>query len=141
MKTNKTLPTDASVLSFIATLPDEQKRSDALHLVELMTAVTGFPAVLWGGSIIGFGSYHYQYDSGHQGDAPLVGFSPRTAAISLYFSQSLTDREALLARFGKHKTGKACVYVKRLSDVNEEILKQLCIESINDLQARYPAAK
>lgn len=125
MSEQKTLPTDDSVAAFLAAVPDARRREDAERLCALMTEVTGEPAVMWGGSIIGFGAYHYRYASGHEGDAPVVGFSPRAKALSLYLSTDLSRHQATLDRLGKHKLGKGCLYVTRLSDVDETVLAEL----------------
>lgn len=122
---NKTQPTDASVAAFVTGLADERQRADSERLIALMSEVTGEPATMWGPSIIGFGSYHYRYASGREGDAPLVGFSPRKTALTLYASADEDARAELLARLGPHKVGKGCVYVKRLSDVDEQALADL----------------
>jgi len=122
---NKTQPTDASVAAFVAGIPDPRQRADSERLIALMSEVTGEPATMWGPSIIGFGSYHYRYASGREGDAPLVGFSPRKTALTLYASADEEVRADLLARLGPHKVGKGCVYVKRLSDVDEQALADL----------------
>jgi Domain of unknown function (DU1801) len=122
---NKTQPTEASVAAFVAGLADERQQADSQRLIGLMSEVTGEPATMWGPSIIGFGSYHYRYASGREGDAPLVGFSPRKTAITLYTSADDGVRADLLARLGPHKVGKGCVYVKRLSDVDEQALADL----------------
>ncbi len=122
---NKTQPTEAPVAAFVAGLADERRRADSERLIALMTAVTGEPATMWGPSIIGFGSYHYRYASGREGDAPLASFSPRKSALTLYVSAGEDTRAGLLARLGPHTTGKSCVYVKRLSDVDEQALVEL----------------
>ena len=122
---NKTQPSDASVAAFVAGIADERRRCDSERLIALMSEVTGEPATLWGPSIIGFGSYHYRYASGREGDAPLVGFSPRKTALTLYASADEGVRAELLARLGPHKVGKSCVYVKRLADVDEQALADL----------------
>jgi len=122
---NKTQPTGGSVAAFVAGLADERRRADSERLIALMSELTGEPATMWGPSIIGFGSYHYRYASGREGDAALVGFSPRKAALSLYVSAEEGVRADLLARLGPHKVGKGCVYVKRLSDVDERVLADL----------------
>jgi hypothetical protein len=122
---NKTQPTDASVAAFVAGIPDQRQRADSERLIALMSEVTGEPATMWGPSIIGFGSYHYRYASGREGDAPLVGFSPRKTALTLYASADEEVRADLLARLGPHKVGKGCVYLKRLSDVDEQALADL----------------
>ncbi|ASF38263.1 hypothetical protein CEH05_03700 [Halobacillus halophilus] len=133
----KTKENDESVLAFIETVEKPKKREDAYRLLDIFTETTGHEAKMWGSSIIGFGSYHYKYASGHEGDAPLVGFSPRKAKISLYFSPGETRREELLKKFGKHTTGKACVYINNVEDINEEVLKELIRASINHLQSLY----
>ncbi|MNG19807.1 hypothetical protein D3C84_1040090 [compost metagenome] len=103
-----------------------------------MQEETGFEPKMWGPSIIGFGSYHYKYASGHEGDAPLAGFSPRKAAISLYVYLSEENREELLSKFGKHRTAKSCIYVKKLSDIDVEILKEMVSASVEYLLKLYP---
>jgi Domain of unknown function (DU1801) len=135
----KTKETDHSVIEFIEAIESEKKKQDAYELLNLFTETTGYEAKMWGGSIIGFGSYHYKYASGHEGDAALVGFSPRKAKISLYFAPGETKREELLKKFGKHTTGKACVYINKLADVDTEVLKELIKESIAFLQEIYPS--
>ena len=134
----KTKETDSTVMEFIERVENLKKREDAYRLLDLFTEATGFEAKMWGPSIIGFGRYHYKYDSGLEGDAPLVGYSPRKAKISLYFATGDTEREHLLARFGKHTTGKACVYINKVADIDEEILKELIKQSVMFLQEKYP---
>lgn len=134
----KTKETDHSVIEFIDSVESPKKREDAYKLLDLFSQTTGFEAKMWGPSIIGFGSYHYKYESGHEGDAPLVGFSPRKAKISLYFATGDTKREELLKNLGKHTSGKACVYINKVADVNEEVLKELILQSITFLNAMYP---
>ncbi|WP_223556870.1 MULTISPECIES: DUF1801 domain-containing protein [Lysinibacillus] len=134
----KTKETDDSVIEFIENVDHPKKREDAYRLVDIFTEVTGHEAKMWGPSIIGFGSYHYKYESGHEGDAPLVGFSPRKAKISLYFAPGDNERDQLLQEFGKHTTGKACVYINKLADVDEEVLKSLIKQSVSFLQKTYP---
>lgn len=131
MATLKTQFTEESVTDFINSFADtEQKKKDSFELVELMRKVSGFEPKMWGASIIGFGNYHYKYASGHEGDAPILGFSPRKAAISLYVFTSLEEQEHLLNDLGKFKMGKACIYVKKLSDINENVLINLCKTTI-----------
>lgn len=113
-------------------------REDAYRLLDIFTETTGYPAKMWGPSIIGFGSYHYKYASGHEGDAPLVGFSPRKAKISLYFAPGGTEREVLLRDFGKHTSGKACVYINKVDDIDVEVLKALIKHSVNKVKQAYP---
>jgi len=134
----KTKETDQSVIEFIEAVDSPKKREDAYRLVEIFEKTSGYEAKMWGPSIIGFGSYHYKYESGHEGDAPLVGFSPRKAKISLYFAPGDTEREKLLERFGKHTSGKGCVYINKLADVEEDVLKELITQSIQFLRKTYP---
>lgn len=130
MAENKTKPTKVSVAAFIATIADETQRADAKALVTLMQAESGEKPQMWGPSIIGFGSQHYKYDSGREGDMPLVAFSPRKAATVLYGLSSLTGAKALLAKLGKHSMGKGCLYMKRLADVDEAVLKKLVAKAV-----------
>ncbi|MEL3961792.1 DUF1801 domain-containing protein [Lysinibacillus endophyticus] len=134
----KTKETDASVVEFIESVDSPKKREDAYKLLQIFEETSGFEAKMWGPSIIGFGSYHYKYETGHEGDAPLVGFSPRKAKISLYFATGDTERENLLEKFGKHTTGKACIYINKLADVDIEVLRSLITQSISFLQKMYP---
>ncbi|MFA9555696.1 DUF1801 domain-containing protein [Evansella sp. AB-rgal1] len=134
----KTKETDNSVIEFIESVDSAKKREDAYKLLDIFTETSGYEAKMWGPSIIGFGTYHYKYASGHEGDAPLVGFSPRKAKISLYFATGDTKREELLKRFGKHTSGKACVYINKVTDINEAVLRELIQQSIEFLQEMYP---
>lgn len=134
----KTKETTSDVFKFIAAVPDQQKQKDALALVELMQEQSGFKPKMWGPAIIGFGSYHYVYESGHEGDSLLVGFSPRKAEMVLYLAAEFDQREELLKQFGKHKTGKACIYFKRLEDVNISILKKMIKNSLKYMKEKYP---
>jgi hypothetical protein len=135
----KTKQTDASVSEFINSFADtEQKRADSFELLKLMQDFTGFEPKMWGPSIIGFGSYHYKSERSRQeGDWPLVGFSPRKAAISLYVFAGTEKQVKLLEEFGKFKMGKGCIYVKKLSDINVEVLKKLMEETIGFLKTKY----
>lgn len=135
----KTKQTGADVADFINSFADtERKRHDSFELLRLMQDVTGCEPRMWGPSIIGFGSYHYKSDRSRQeGDWPLVGFSPRKAAISLYIYSGLREHEHLLANLGKFKMGKACIYIKNLSDINREVMVSLMKETIRYLQQRY----
>src|SRR5713226_6648744 len=130
MADNKTRPTKASVAAFIDALTDQTKRADAKVLVKLMQSATGEKPKMWGPSIIGFGSYHYTYDSGREGDMPLVGFSPRKAATVLYIHTGFSDHPALLAKLGKHTTGKGCLYIKKLADVDQKVLEEMVVKSV-----------
>jgi len=127
MTTNKTTENDSCVTAFLNTITDETKRKNSFDLVALFENVSSFKARMWGNAIVGFGSYHYKYESGRAGDAPLAGFSPRKDNFALYFSADFEDKDQLLANLGKHKTGKACVYIKKLDEINIDILKQMII--------------
>lgn len=135
----KTKVTDENVHAFINTFADsDQKRKDSFELMKIMEDFTGYPARMWGPSIIGFGSYHYKLERSRQeGDWPLVGFSPRKSAISLYVFTGLPEHEYLLKDLGKFKMGKACIYVKKLSDIDVESLKRMMRVSIDFLKAKY----
>ena len=136
----KTKQNNADVFEFIETFAaNEQKKKDAFELLSFMQQVTGYEPKMWGPSIIGFGSYHYKSDrSKQEGDWPLVGFSPRKAAISLYVYGETEKNDALLEEFGKYKKGVGCIYVKKLSDINLDVLKELMLETIRFLKERYP---
>ncbi len=139
MAKNKTEPTNASVERFIRTFANsEQKQKDSYELIDLMKKVSGHEPKMWGPSIIGFGSYHYKYASGHEGDAPIIGFSPRKAAISLYVYTGLDEHEHLLEGLGKYKIGKVCIYVNKLSDIDRQKLIRLMKESIRYIKTKYP---
>ena len=125
MAENKTKPTDASVQSYLAAIDDDTRRKDCVALAELMAKATKHPPTMWGSSIVGFGSYHYKYESGREGDSCLVGFSSRKGDISVYGLTAAVDAEALLAALGKYKAGKGCVYIKTLADVDLKVLAQL----------------
>ena len=141
MAKNKTTETVKSVDEFINAIADETKRKDCFQAIKLMKSETGFDAKMWGPAIVGFGSYHYKYDSGHEGDAPLVAFSPRAAALVFYLSANFAKREELLKSFGKHKTDKGCIYVKKLDDINMDILKKMVSASFKHVQSLYPMKK
>lgn len=134
----KTKETDNSVIEFIENIENPKKREDAYQLLDIFTETTGCEAKMWGPSIIGFGSYHYKYASGHEGDAPLVGFSPRKAKISLYFATGDPERENLLMGFGKHTSGKGCVYINKVADIHIEVLVELINQSVRFLKNTYP---
>lgn len=138
MAKTKTIYTGQDVNDFLMDYVDDtQKIVDSKHLIKLMQEWTAEAPKMWGPSIIGFGNYHYKYASGHEGDAPVIGFSPRKAAISLYVYSNTDKSNALLKEFGKFKMGKACIYVKKLSDINVDVLKELCIESINYINEHH----
>lgn len=133
----KTQFTSDDVYAYIDDLDNDQKKKDSLALIELMEEATGEPAKMFGPSIIGFGQYHYKYATGHQGDAPLLGFSPRKAAISLYVFTGCEEHKHLLEGFGKFKMGKACIYIKKLDDINLDVLKNIMQESIAFISDKY----
>lgn len=137
MSENKTRPTDASVEAFLDAVNDDGKRSDARVLVDMMAEVTGAPGVMWGSSIVGFGSYHYRYASGREGDFLEVGFSPRKRALTIYVMPGFSDYDDLLERLGKHTTGKSCLYVKRLSDIDLGALRELLERSVAYLREKH----
>ena len=135
----KTKQNDADVNEFINSFADsEQKRKDSFELLKLMRDFTGFEPKMWGPTMIGFGSYHYKSEKSRQeGDWPLIGFSPRKTAISLYIYTGAKEQEYLLKDLGKFKMGKACIYVKKISDINQDVLKKLMKETIDYLQTKY----
>lgn len=142
MPEQKTKPHTGDVAEFLAQVESDQKRADSHVLVELMSEVTGEPPVLWG-TMVGFGQYHYRYPTGHEGDAFLVGFAPRKAAFSIYlmgtyFPEENERRAALLAKLGKHRMGKACLYVNKLSDIDLDVLRKLAEISVTKLRQTYP---
>lgn len=137
MATLKTTPQPASVQDFLNAIPDEQKRKDAQAILKLMQSVTKAKPKLWGGSIVGFGNYHYKYASGREGDSFLAGFSPRKQNFTLYLMPGLEQQGALLKKLGKHKIGKGCLYVKQLADVDVPTLKALIAASVAHLQRLY----
>jgi uncharacterized protein DUF1801 len=130
MAENKTKPTEVSAAAFIEALPDAAKRADAKALVKLMGRVSGEKPKMWGPSIIGFGSHHYKYDSGREGDMPVVAFSPRKSATVFYIRATAPGSAALLAKLGKHTTGKGCLYIKRLADVDLGVLEALIAKAV-----------
>jgi hypothetical protein len=136
MAENKTKPTRVSVAAYIAALTDEPKRTDAKALVTMMQAASGEKPQMWGPSIIGFGSYHYKYESGREGDMPIIAFSPRKAAIVLYIAAGLSGSKALVKKLGKHSMGKGCLYMKRLADVDETVLKKLVANAVAERRAK-----
>lgn len=139
MAQQKTLPTDAGVVNFIESFANsEQKKEDSFELLKLLKETTGFEPKMWGPSIIGFGSYHYKYASGHEGDAPIIGFSPRKTALSLYVYSPCSENDKLLKDLGKFKMGKACIYSKKLDDLNIEVLKKLVKTTTEFIKEKYP---
>jgi hypothetical protein len=139
MAKNKTTENESSVTDFLNALPDLAKRNDSFRLINLLQNHTGYVPKLWGNSIIGFGTYHYKYASGHEGDAPVIGFSPRKEAISLYLYPDFESKAELLQNLGKHKAGKGCIYIKRLTDINEAVLLRMVSASQDFIQRQYPS--
>ncbi len=138
MAETKTKPTDLSFNDYLAAIPEPERRADCESLVTLMTDVTGQLPRMWGTSILGFGSYHYRYDSGHEGDSCLTGFSSRKGDISIYTQVGFEGVQAMLNSLGNHKVGKSCLYVKRLSQVNQTVLRRLIAATVAELKRRYP---
>ena len=134
----KTTPTDASVDAYIDAVEDAQKREDCRAVAAMMAEATGAPARMWGSSIVGFGSYHYRYASGREGDFMETGFAARKRALTLYVMAGFSEYGDLLAKLGKHKTGKSCLYVKRLADVDQDVLREMVERSVAWIRARYP---
>ncbi len=130
MADNKTRPTQVSVTEFINAIDDEARRADAKALAKLMEQATGAKPKMWGPTIIGFDSYHYKYESGREGDAPLVGFSPRKPACVLYGLLGGSGSDRLLASLGKHSTGKGCLYIKKLADVDLKVLQEIVVNAV-----------
>jgi hypothetical protein len=137
MSGNKTTPTDANVSAFLAAIEDDQRREDCHTLLALMGRITGKPAVMWGASIVGFDTYHYRYESGREGDWAVTGFSPRKGDISVYLTAASPEQDDLLARLGRHKMGKACLYIRRLSEIDLGVLEQLIAASVAEVKRRY----
>ena len=137
MAENKTKVTNASVDDYLAAIEDSTRRADCTALVKLMVEITKQPPVMWGSSIVGFGSYHYKYESGREGDACVTGFSSRKGDISVYLSASGAQQEQLLAKLGRHKMGKACLSIRRLSEIDLKVLEQLIADSVAEVRRRY----
>ena len=138
MAKNKTIETENSVAKFLTTITDEKKRKDLLAIIDLITEHTGLEPKMWGPAIVGFGIYHYKYESGREGNAPLAGIASRANAITLYLSSRFDKREELLSQFGKHKTAKACIYIQKLEDIDTRILKKMVTNSIKHTKKKYP---
>jgi hypothetical protein len=140
MTENKTRPTDASVADFLAGVEPARKRDDALALDRLFRRVTGWQPRLWGPSMIGYGAYHYVYDSGREGDFLATGFSPRKTSLVVYIMPGYADFGDILARLGKHKLGKSCLYINKLADIDESVLEELIRAGLDDLAKRWPVS-
>lgn len=137
MATLKTSPNDQSVEAYLDGIDNEQKRIDSKKIVELMQAVSGQPPVMWGDGIVGFGSYHYKYASGREGDWFLTGFAARKQSLTLYIMAGFDQYDRLMEQLGKYKTGKSCLYINKLADIHEDVLKTLIEESIASLKKQY----
>ena len=138
MAKNKTIETQASVTGFIKTIDNEKKRNDFSALVDLLAKHTRFEPKMWGTAIVGFGSYHYKYESGREGDAPLTALSPRVNAITLYLGSKFEKREELLAKFGKHKVSGGCVHIQKLEDIDTTVLLKMVKNSMAHTKKQYP---
>ncbi len=138
MSTNKTTPTDVDPRNFLKSITPARRQSDALALLDLFQRVSSYPPVMWGPSIIGFGHYHYRYNSGREGDFLATGFSPRKANLVLYIMPGYQDYSAILARLGKHKLGKSCLYINKLDDIDLTVLEELIQTGLTDLNAKWP---
>jgi hypothetical protein len=137
MAENKTKVTDVSAESYLSAIEDDSRRTDCETLARLMTKATNEQPKMWGASIVGFGSYHYKYESGREGDSPLIGFSSRTGDITLYLESSFPRYEEFLAKLGKYKRGKGCLYIRRLSNVDLNVLEQLITDSLAERQDHH----
>jgi hypothetical protein len=137
MAENKTRPTKLSVASFVNAVADPGRRADAKALVKLMQSASGEKPQMWGPAIVGFGSYHYRYDSGREGDMPVVGFSPRKSATVLYGVAGSGECKALLPKLGKHTTGKGCLYIKKFADVDQQVLESMIVKAVAATRARH----
>ncbi|MBO9450867.1 DUF1801 domain-containing protein [Tropicibacter sp. R16_0] len=138
MSSNKTQPSDADVAAYLAGVMPASKSADAVRLDQLFRAVTGFQPVMWGEAIVGYGRYHYRYTSGREGDFLATGFAPRKAALSIYIMPGYADFEDILARLGKHKIGKSCLYVNKLADIDLDVLGELIRAGLRDLATHWP---
>ena len=134
----KTKKNDASVIDFINSVEDEQKRQDCYEIMGIMKEITGEEPKMWGGSIVGFGSYHYKYNSGREGDWFLTGFSPRKQNLSLYIMSGFDQYGTMMAKLGRYKTGKSCLYIKQLADIDGNILKEMITNSVEMISKMYP---
>ncbi|HEY9044788.1 MAG TPA: DUF1801 domain-containing protein [Ohtaekwangia sp.] len=138
MAEQKTKPTEQSVEDFLDAITNEQVRDDCYALAKMMKKVTGAKPKMWGPSIVGFGKYHYKYESGHEGDSCLTGFSPRKQNITVYAMPAFADHPKLLEKLGKHKATKGCIYIKKLSDIDLSVLESLISHSVDTLKKKYP---
>ena len=140
MPANKTVQNDGDVEKFLQSVPNEKRRNDARHLMARMEAITGQPPKMWGASLIGFDTYHYKYDSGHEGDFFMTGLSPRKTALTVYVMPGFDDFEDELARLGPHKLGKSCLYLSSLDKVDQDVLEEIIAKSYKFMKDRYKSA-
>jgi hypothetical protein len=138
MAKNKTTETENSVTAFLASISDTKRREDCTSIIDLLNKLSHFEPKMWGTSIVGFGIYNYKYESGHEGNAPLVGLASRKNAITVYLASTFEEKEALLSQLGKHKTSKACLYIQKLEDIDIAVLSQLVQKSIARIKELYP---
>jgi hypothetical protein len=134
---NKTIETKEDARDFINSIADEERKNDCQKVAEIMQKVTGEQPKIWGASIVGFGSYHYKYESGREGEWFPVGFSPRKANLTLYIAEGFAKYDELMQKLGKHKTGKSCLYIKKLTDIDLDVLEELIIESVKSFKEKY----
>ena len=137
MKENKTKINDASVIDFLSSVDNEKRKADAFVILEMMKKLTKEEPKMWGNSLVGFGTYHYKYESGREGDFFLTGFSPRKQSLTLYIMNGFQRYEELMSQLGKYKTGKSCLYINKLEDVNLDVLEELITETVKYMKNKY----
>ena len=140
MAENKTQRNDGDVMAYLESVQNNRRREDSLVVLKIMEEVTGEPAEMWGASIVGFGSYHYKYESGREGDFMISGFAPRKQALTLYIMGGFERHEELLAKLGKHRTGSSCLYINKLVDVDLDVLREIVSESVAHMRREHPSA-
>ena len=138
MAENKTQRNDGDVMAYLESVQNNRRREDSLVVLKIMEEVTGEPAEMWGASIVGFGSYHYKYESGREGDFMISGFAPRKQALTLYIMGGFERHEELLAKLGKHRTGSSCLYINKLADVDLDVLREIISESVAHMRREHP---
>jgi hypothetical protein len=141
MSENKTKKTNASIKNFINSIKDENVKKDCNTIIKLMQSITKKEPKMWGSIIVGFGDYHYKYASGREGDFFLTGFSPRKQNLALYLMGGLENQKDKLKKLGKHKTGKSCLYIKSLNDIDKKVLKEMIVQSVKETKKLYPDKK
>ena len=139
MAENKTQRNDGDVMAYLESVQNNRRREDSLVVLKIMEEVTGEPAEMWGASIVGFGSYHYKYESGREGDFMISGFAPRKQALTLYIMGGFERHEELLAKLGKHRTGSSCLYINKLADVDLDVLREIISESVAHMRREHPS--